>query len=389
MSKQVGNVALMQKMNRLRVLNHIRRNPDISRPLISEQTGLSLASITNITSYLLDVGLLAESGIEPVERVGRKSTLLRFCSESYGLVIATIGGDTADVFYTDLEGRILSRITNSTDSLSCEQVIALIRKNVASLLDEYGKASTLGVSIDFSGLVLGGVRFVFSSSMKWKEMDIKKIFEDDTGLPVFVENISRLRAVGYISTCTDSYYKNTLFADLDNGIGAVVLTDGSVDEGVLGEIGHTTVQKDGLPCFCGNRGCLEAMCSASRLVQLYSQSSGKGEISLSALAELYTEGDIHAKNAINECSSYLGMGFANLISLFHPSVLVVNRGQFAECDIVIELATREMKSRAYRALWQDMDIRYIDIDFNQTIKGAAFEMCDRIFDISFPANPVQ
>ena len=77
MPKQVGNVQLMQKMNRLKVLNYIRRNPDISRPVLSEKTGLSLASITNVTTYLLDIGLLTESGIEPAERVGRKSILLR------------------------------------------------------------------------------------------------------------------------------------------------------------------------------------------------------------------------------------------------------------------------------------------------------------------------
>lgn len=86
MNRQVGNVALMQKMNRLKVLNFVRRNPDVSRPNISAATGLSLASITNITSYLLDLGLLMESGTEKVGRVGRKSTLLRFCADVYDLI---------------------------------------------------------------------------------------------------------------------------------------------------------------------------------------------------------------------------------------------------------------------------------------------------------------
>jgi Fic family protein len=63
MAKQIGNAHLMQKMNRLKVLNFIRKNPGTSRPLIAEQTGLSLSSITNVTSYLLNLGLLTESGI--------------------------------------------------------------------------------------------------------------------------------------------------------------------------------------------------------------------------------------------------------------------------------------------------------------------------------------
>ena len=86
MNKTVGNSQLIQKMNRLKVLNYIRRNPDAARPQIAHDTGLSVASLTNITSYLLELGLITECGTEKVERVGRKGTLLRFRAESYGLI---------------------------------------------------------------------------------------------------------------------------------------------------------------------------------------------------------------------------------------------------------------------------------------------------------------
>ncbi len=389
MSKQIGNVQLMQKMNRLRVLNYIRRNPGTSRPVISEHTGLSLASITNITAYLLDIGIVEDIGVESVERVGRKSTLLRFCSEAYGFVIASLSGEVANVYYTDLEGRVVEHLSSDITSVSSDDVIDKVRSMVASLLKTHGTSSTLAIGINFSGLVLDGMRFVISSSMKWQAMDIKKIFENDTGLPVFVENISRVRAVGYSSASEGESCGNLLFVDLDNGIGAVQLVGGSVSTNVLGEIGHTTVDKDGLACFCGNRGCLEAMCSIQRLLALCAQMRGKEVASVSEFMKLYHAGDESAVFAVNECSSYLGIGLANLVSLFHPSVIVINKGQFAHCLPVIKEAVNCMKQRAYKALWQDVDIRYIDINFTQTIKGAAFEMCDRIFDISFSHSPLQ
>ena len=90
MNGQVGNVQLMQKINRLKVLNYVRRNPGVSRPQIAAETGLSLSSLTNITSYLLEEGLLAEDGTEQVGCVGRKSTLLRFRAEAYGLICISI-----------------------------------------------------------------------------------------------------------------------------------------------------------------------------------------------------------------------------------------------------------------------------------------------------------
>ncbi len=389
MSKQIGNVQLMQKMNRLRVLNYIRRNPGTSRPVISEHTGLSLASITNITAYLLDIGLLEDIGVESVERVGRKSTLLRFCSEAYGFVIASLSGEVANVYYTDLEGRVTEHLSTDITSFSSDDVINSVRSMVLALLKTHGTSSTLAIGINFSGLVLDGMRFVISSSMKWQAMDIKKIFEKDTGLPVFVENISRLRAVGYSSVSGGESCGNLLFVDLDNGIGAVQLVGGSVSTNVLGEIGHTTVEKDGVECFCGNRGCLEAMCSCQRLLSICSERRGKEVASVGEFMALYDSGDEAAACSVQECGSYLGIGLANLVSLFHPSVIVINKGQFAHCLPVIDAAVSHMKERAYRALWQDVDIRYIDINFSQTIKGAAFEMCDRIFDISFGYSPLQ
>ena len=75
MNGQVGNVHLMQKLNRLKVLSCIRKNPYVVRPAVAEQTGLSLASITNIVSFLIEKGLVVETGLENAERIGRKAVL--------------------------------------------------------------------------------------------------------------------------------------------------------------------------------------------------------------------------------------------------------------------------------------------------------------------------
>lgn len=389
MPKQIGNVQLMQKMNRLRVLNYIRRNPDTSRPVISEQTGLSLASITNITTYLLDKGILVESGIEPAARVGRKSTLLRFCSEAYGLIFASLSESSADIFYTDLEGRIIYSKKVDIAVKSSEEFISVSLKCVHDLLERFGAEKTLAIGINFSGMVLNGSRFVLSSSMKWKELDIKRIFEESTGLSVFVENISIIRAVWYSSSHEDICSKNMIFVDLENGIGAVHIDCGVVRASVLGEIGHTTVEKDGIECFCGNRGCLEAMCSVERISEIYNTLSGKRAESIREIARLYDCGDPSACDAVEQCGNYLGIGLANLVSLFHPDVLVINRGQFSELGCIFDIAEKEMGKRAYSALLQDMDIRYVNTDLVKTVAGAAFETCDRLFDISFPNNPIE
>ncbi len=389
MNKTVGNSQLIQKMNRLKVLNYIRRNSGAARPQIAHETGLSVASLTNITSYLLEKGLISESGTEKVERVGRKGTLLRFCAERYGLICIFVSTDSLNVSYTDMEGEIITRIRVNVEDLQPAKVVELVREKVASLVREHGRESILGIGVAVSGMVLEGSRFVASSSLKWKEFDLKKILQKETGLPVFVENISLLKTVWYFSCGNWINKKNMLLVDLEGGIGASQFYHGEINRAMLGEIGHTTVAKDGEPCFCGNRGCLEMMCSEQRLIKLYEEMSGETEATLEYIAEKWENGDRAAKEAIENCGKYLGIGLANLVNLCKPMAIVINMGAYVNIRPVIECAVKEMKNRAYSVLLEDLEIREVNISEDNTVKGAAFNLCDRLFDIDYSGNIVE
>lgn len=384
MNKQIGNVQLMQKINRLKVLNYIRRHPDVVRPVISKETGLSLASITNITSYLLEVGLLSESGIEDLGRVGRKSTLLRFCASSYNLICVVIGRNYTNIAYTDLEGKIIDIIRVETDELTPDDIMSAVRKNVKTLLQKHGKEHVLGIGVAISGLVLDDSRFVFSTSHKWKEFDVKKMLEEDTSLPVFVDNVSLLKAVWYFCCSGAKEDNNMVFVDMENGIGSAQFYDGVISRAMLGEFGHITVEKDGVPCFCGNRGCLEAMCSPARMLSLYESASGKKASCIKELEELYEKGDKEAQYAVSECGKYLGIGLANLVNLFNPTVFVFNTGDFTECPSLFKEAEAELSKRATLTAMQKITIKKISETEENTICGTAFNLCDRLFAISFP-----
>ena len=389
MSKQVANVQLMQKMNRLKVLNYIRKHPDALRPEISRETGLSLASITNITSYLLDIGILSENGTEIVGRVGRKSTLLRFSNDAYSLICVFLSENYINIYVTDLLGNPAEKFKYPTDGLSSDGVIKLIKNSLTDIIKRTNKASFLGIGIAISGLVLENSRFIFSSKFKWKSFDVKAIVEKATGLPVFVDNISPVRATWHINKKNTEEKGNILFIDLENGIGAVLFSDGQLNTSVLGEIGHTTVEKDGEPCFCGNRGCLEAMCSKKRLLSLYESASGQCLTDLATLEKLYSDGDKPAVFAVNECAKYLGIGLANLVNVFNPSSLIINTGDFTDCPTLLSIAEKNISERAFNALTASLKIIRVTSDDDTTVCGMAHNLCDRIFDINCPDNIIE
>lgn len=389
MRKQVGNVALMQKMNRLKVLNLVRMQPDISRPGISEQTGLALSSVTNITSYLLEHNLLWENGTNQAVGAGRRSTRLRFKEEAYGLIIASFDEREARVFYTDLGGNVLDSIRIPISAGTPRKTVGLLEEQIAGLLCRYGREKTLAAGVIFSGLVLDGSHFVISASMKWKENDIRSLLEKSTGLPVFVENISRPKAVWYANSENVRDRTSLLFVDLENGIGSVQMKEGRINHSFLGEIGHTTVAEDGEVCFCGNRGCLEAMCSPARIRRVYQAFSEGKECSLEEISEKYEQKEEAAVKAVEECAQYLGIGLANLIMLTHPAVLVLNNRDFSECRRVVSKAMEVCRKRAHPSLTKQLDVREIAVSEEDAVKGAAAEMCDWIFALDSPYNPVE
>ncbi len=386
MEPNVGNVQLIQKMNRLKVLDYIRKHPDVARPAISQATGLSLSSMTNITSYLLNIGLVTESGMENAQRVGRKSTLLRFHAEAYGLICIFIKVGTITIAYTDLEGNIHSSFRTDLDSMSSTKVIGFVREHVEALLSEHGREHILGIGIAISGLVLDNGRFVLSSSLKWKEFDLKTLLETETGLPVFIENVTVLKAVRHFCCDRSRHHDNMLLVDIENGIGAIQFYQGELNRAMLGELGHTTVEKDGEPCFCGNKGCLEAMCSEQRVLKLYEKYSGTAAPDMRSLQKKFAEGDVAAKQAIIECAEYLGIGLANLVNLCKPSAIVINTGEFGELPYFLEYAEEIMRQRAYPVLVKDLQVEHVSTHEADTILGAAFNLCDRLFDLSFPGN---
>lgn len=389
MNKQVGNVQLMQKMNRLKVLEFVRRSGEVSRPLIAEKTGLSLASITNITSYLLERGLLCESGMEKVGRVGRKSTLLRFCADRYDLVCVYINDKFIHVAYTDLEGNCLEKVRIETNSLDASQLVKTLLESVVAMVSKHDKERILGVGIAISGLVLEDSHLVVSASLKWRSVDIRRLIEEAVKLPVFVDNVSILKATYYFSKNMPKDFENMMFVDMENGIGAVQYVNGAVSRSTLGEIGHTTVEREGEECFCGNRGCLEAMCSPARLVSLYQQHGGVNKNQLCDIENAYRQKEEAARKAVAECGKYLGIGLANLVNLFNPSVFVVDTGDFSECPSLLTEAESEIKQRAYPALTQKLIIRQVKENENDILRGTAVGLCDRLFDIAFPDNLVE
>ena len=376
----------VQRINRLRVLDLIRNDGQVARGMICERTGLSPASVSNIVGYLIEMGLAEESGFENVSRTGRKSVLLRFTSEKYRLITISHTDSMLHIYLTDLEGEVYGHMEYRMQDIDPVATTHLLCSGIREMLNSPQGKNVIGVGISLSALVLDEGRQVVSATLKWDAPEIRRQLSEITDVPVHISNSSFTKGLWLCRRGRNNNPALSLFIDITRGMGSALIQDGARVSQIIGEIGHTTVCRDGDPCSCGNRGCLEVMCSPARMLRLYAENSGHPLKDIEDFAHLAEKGDEDALNAMNDCAEYLGIGLANLVSLFNPDEMVINAVDYAACPIVVEKALEIMQQRILPGLASRMAIRPVLFNDPELPRAMAWELCGAMFSEQFPED---
>ena len=393
----VGNVQLMQKINRLKVFDCIRQKGPVARPAIAKITGLSPSSITNIVSHLLEKNLVIEIGTVDSKEVGRKATLIKFNPTAIKVISIDIESFSINLALTDLSGEIIKIKEIPINRLAKDfEIMNLIKREIGLLLNENNNVAGIGIAV--SGLVQDGEKLVISSSMRWKGLSLKQYFESSFNIPVYIQNNSRTKALWELRNYNNEEERNIVFLDLTLGVGIINFYDHMINEAVIGEFGHTTVKKNGPLCFCGNRGCLELMCSVDTVINQCNELLQKEKcktlqsildekntsISYELILQAYEKGDSEVSEVLKECGEYLGIGFANIINIFNPQRIIINGDLLLTSDFVYKTALEEANKRAYELFLKDLKYEKVNIGMEQALKGISLYVADKLFDLAGP-----
>lgn len=129
---------------------------------------------------------------------------------------------------------------------------------------------------------------------------------------------------------------------LGTGVGGGLMIDGRLHLGafgVAGEIGHQTVLPDGPLCGCGNRGCVEALVRADVLA------SNAGRRDAASVFEGARQGDNRCIAAVSQMADFLGIGLANVVTMFGPERIVVGGGIAEAGDLVLTPIANAVRRR--------------------------------------------
>ncbi len=359
---RIGTVQLIQKMNRVLVLDQLRAGGELTRAQLAEETGMSPGSITNIVKYLMECGYVREVGHVALTKAGRRTGLLTFAEDAGELAVVQVEQDVVCFARCDLRGKALESGKKPLMRKESGGVMETVRQVLESICNE----RTLGVGVAISGHV-DSRGAVSSVQLNWDAYPVRAKLSAQGFPNVSVVNSSRSKALGLAEPIA-----NGVFLDLSEGLGLVRFMSGRVDEAVSGELGHTTAVKDGPLCLCGNHGCLELMVSPE-----YVNSCCGGK--LATLLEDYENGE--RVPILVETAEYLGIGIANVISLFEPPCIVINPNEMMRWDRFYRSVLDFAQKRLGRLCLQQVMYLREQVSEERALYGLARHVADEIFGV--------
>lgn len=249
-----------------------------------------------------------------------------------------IGGSHVAVGLINQTGRIICKSEVSISNIINEKafsqkLINTIIEQIEIVLEKSKKNIT---QINLIGIAVPGMvsktSIIKAENLHIKNLSIVEEINKFYNIPIKLRNDAKCAALAEKEYGSLKKAKDAIFLTLGTGIGGAVFLNGEllVPQKYEGfEIGHMTIEKNGLQCNCGRRGCFEKYASMKVLKEKIAKKLGKERVSGKELENMIqNEEDLEINNIINEYIEDLSTGISSLINIFEPEIISIG-GSFA------------------------------------------------------------
>ncbi|MFD1772770.1 ROK family protein [Paenibacillus rhizophilus] len=307
----------IKDFNRNRIYKLLRQKQSLSKQDIAYQLQLSLPTVTQNLNHLLNQNLIANTG-RIGNTGGRNAQAFSYINDAKVAIGLDITGNYIITVVVDLSGNII-KINRRRQSFEVsDSYFRILGDIIQEIIKESNldESKVLGVGIGVPGLITEDYQTVFYGKILDFTGETLQRFAKYIPYPAIL--INDANAAGFSEMWVTPETKNAFYISLSTNIGGAVYIGNKVFAGEnqkSGEIGHMTIMPDGLPCYCGQKGCLEVYCSAAIL------SNAAGD-SLEKFFEQVKEGNPEKVMLWDKYLRYLSIAINNIRLLF-------------DCDIIL------------------------------------------------------
>ena len=277
-----------------------------------------------------------------------------------------IGGTNLKAGMVDESGVLLATQKMKVASIADDEGLAW---TVASLVQELARTVNIPVSdVASVGVGVPGTVEIRSGSINYtcnlplRNVPLRKLFHRYLSIPLYIENDANCAALAEYLVGAGRDSKRFVTVTLGTGVGAGIVHNGKIyhgANGMAGEVGHMVIQRDGLPCPCGRRGCWEQYASATALKRLTAEAMAAHPGSILAQVVAENEGRVSGQSAFiaarrgdpvgqqvcDEYVDYLACGVVNVVNIFQPDTLAIGGGVSNEAEEQLLLPVRQRVAR--------------------------------------------
>ncbi len=280
-----------------------------------------------------------------------------------------LGGTKIYTAVADLKGRILAEIKAPTEAgKGIDFVLGKIAATVKQASKEAGLAEIPAhLGIGAPGPLDPQRGFIYQApNLGWRDVPLKSLLEEALKVNVTVGNDANLAALGEFCFGDFGGGSNLIYVTVSTGMGCGLILNGELYQGAdysAGEIGHLTVEPDGILCSCGNRGCLETIASGTAIARFAKElaQQGKGTdilkaaggakegITAEVVSRAAAAGDREALEILNKTGRALGLGLSYIVNLLNPSLVILGGGAMKAGPPLWQAMNFELSRRAIKS----------------------------------------
>ncbi len=324
---------------RQQVFERIRAQGLIARVQLAKDLGVSPASVTTITSELIEVGLIEETAAGGATGRGRPAVALGVRAGAHCVAGLKLSDREHTAVVVDFAGRMLADdvIPREPGAATLETLLDAVEVLLDKVCGKAGiaRSALSGVGIGVPGFVDHAEGMVhWSSTLVEREVPLALEAAARIGCPVAVDNDANLVALAELWFGAGRALADFAVVTIEHGVGMGFVMNHRIYRGAqrLGmELGHTKVQLDGALCRCGQRGCLEAYVAdyalAREAVTALNLSNRQGlsvNVLLESLYQHAKAGNATARGIFRRAGRYLALGLANVVNLFDPALIILS-----------------------------------------------------------------
>lgn len=305
-----------------------------------------------------------------------------------------LGGTTMAAALLDEGGHVLEKaivptLAHEGHDAVIDRMAQLVQRVIGSA--GVGPAQVGGIGIGVPGMLdmeKGLTLFLPNLPGTWPRVPLAPRIEQALGLPTFLLNDVRSITLGEKSYGAGREVDNLVCLAIGTGIGGGIVVGGKLLlglDGTAGEVGHHIIDPYGPRCGCGNRGCLEAFASGPAIASMGVRAVKQGlttcigelcDYDLNAITpkliyEAAQEGDAVAQEIYEMAGFYIGIGVANLITIFSPQMVVIGGGVAQAGELLLAPIRETARQRVHVTPFEKVEIVLAELGTDAGMMGAA------------------